>query len=711
VETDAGRAGHSSSGGRTRRAAEAALEAGWLAAVLLVPLAVNPWGFNYELPKVALFRALTLFMAAAHILSLGWSPPPQARRWLRLPLIGPILLLAAALLLSLAASISPRVSLWGTAHRQQGAYLLLCYLSWALIVAGHIRSTAQRRRLAAVVVVAGTLVAITPVVETIRWQENLFAWRPGGSLGNPIFLGAYLIMALPFTVAALIRLVHQRPRKPIRIAACSLGLAVQLFALFISQSRGPWLGGLAALALFAWLMLWREHRRALLAAAGVTLLAAAALLLGLNFGLSPSSPLASLPYVERVILSEDAEGGTVRVRLLLWQAAAKVVTTWPQVGLEPHRLGPIRPLLGYGPDTAVFPYTTAYPPELAHIEDPAAIWDRAHNETLDLLAMTGWLGIAANAVLAAACVRRGQALWSKAAGAVERAWVAAPLAALLAHAVEVQFAFSLTGTGMMTWLCIAWLASPALLSASAQETSADKHTAAVVQPHRRWRAYAVIGTVLLVALALRLEGGALWADTLLATARDLDQAGEWGKSITTYDQALAIVPWQPSAHQLRAETLYNLARALPEQEVETKAGLLAAAESSLARAIELEPLELEHYSNSGVLHAYWSEAADPTHLDTAVAYYELAFRLAPTRAELRLDLGHVYHNHGMYELALEQYQAALAIDPQLAQAHYDSGLGWLALGRRDEARAAFQAALELAPACQPCAQALQELSE
>ena len=34
------------------RACGAALEATWLAAVLLVPLAVNPWGFNYELPKI-----------------------------------------------------------------------------------------------------------------------------------------------------------------------------------------------------------------------------------------------------------------------------------------------------------------------------------------------------------------------------------------------------------------------------------------------------------------------------------------------------------------------------------------------------------------------------------------------------------------------------------------------------------------------------------
>ena len=110
-----------------------------------------------------------------------------------------------------------------------------------------------------------------------------------------------------------------------------------------------------------------------------------------------------------------------------------------------------------------------------------------------------------------------------------------------------------------------------------------------------------------------------------------------------------------------------------------------------------------------MLHAYWSEEIDPSHLETAVAFYELAFILAPTRAELRLDLGHVYHNHGLYDLALEQYGVALEIDPQLAQAHYDSGFAWLALGETDEARRAFQAALKLAPSCEACSQALGDL--
>jgi tetratricopeptide (TPR) repeat protein len=197
----------------------------------------------------------------------------------------------------------------------------------------------------------------------------------------------------------------------------------------------------------------------------------------------------------------------------------------------------------------------------------------------------------------------------------------------------------------------------------------------------------------------------------VARARALDRAGAWKESVALYDRALALLPWQAMYHQFRAEAFYNLAYVLPKDETDLKADLLKAADRSLARARDLEPLEVEYYSNAGVLHAHWSETVDPAHLETAVALYEEAFKLAPTRVQLRADLGHVYHNQTHYTKALAQYRAALAIDPQFAAAHYDSGLAWLALDRADLARQAFQAALDLAPNCAACREALQSLEE
>jgi hypothetical protein len=321
--------------------------------------------------------------------------------------------------------------------------------------------------------------------------------------------------------------------------------------------------------------------------------------------------------------------------------------------------------------------------------------------------MQGWLGLAATAALGVACARRGLALWQATTRPAERARVAAPLAALAAHAVEVQFAFSVTATGMMAWLCVAWLAS----ESPPPDNQEQKSPVSTKRVSGRWQVYAVLGALLIVFLAVQLEGRVVWADTLVARARALDQVGAWKESVTLYDRGLALVPWQAMYHQFRAEAFYNLAYVLPKDEADLKGELLEAADRSLARARDLEPLEVEYYSNAGVLHAHWSETVDPAHLETAVAFYEKAFRLAPTRVQLQVDLGHVYHNHNYYTKALAQYRAALAIDPRSAGAHYDSGLAWLALDRADLAQQALQAALNLAPNCAACCEALQSLEE
>lgn len=707
---------------RWHRATSAIVEAGWLATVVLVPLAVNPWGFNHELTRVALLRALTLLMAAAHLVALAWAPqPPDLRRWLRRPLVRPTLLIAGTVLISTLTSISPLVSLWGSYHRQQGAYLLLCFVTWTLLVATHLRTPAQRRRLITAMVVTGSLVALTPFAEALYKRENPLTERPGGTLGNPIFLGAYLIMVIPFALTKVWQclMASKRPRPSgiapskgilaalarTNIMGWAMALILQLFALLITQSRGPWLGALVGSALFIALMLWHRHRRLVLTGLVVVPLLIAGLVAGLNFGLAPSAPLSQLPYVRRVVVPQEVQSGTLRVRLVLWRAAAGVVTAWPEVGSSPDRLHALRLLLGYGPDTAAIVYTAAYPPELAHIEDPSAIWDRAHNETLDLLTMQGWLGLAVTVVLGMACARRGLTLWRTAKDPIRRAWAAAPLAALAAHLVEIQFAFSLTAKVMMTWLCVAWLAASP--PSRAQQEEDGKSQVVGQRAVSRWPVYAAVGALLLVLVAARLEGGAIWADTLVSRARTLDRAGQWKESIELYDRALVLVPWQATYHQFRAEALYNLARALPEGQTALQNDLLAAADRSLARARRLEPLDMEHYSNGGVLHAYWSETVDPAHLKTAITFYQQACELAPTRAELLVDLGHVYHNHSLYEEALGQYRTALTIDPQSAAAHYASGLAWQALGQLDRARHFFQTALELAPDCSVCREALQ----
>src|SRR6185369_9675264 len=70
---------------------------------------------------------------------------------------------------------------------------------------------------------------------------------------------------------------------------------------------------------------------------------------------------------------------------------------------------------------------------------------------------------------------------------------------------------------------------------------------------------------------------------------------------------------------------------------------------------------------------------------------------ASERSELLVAQGEVAYHRGRYEEARARFAEAAAIDPTDSAAHYQLGLALLALERWDEAAAALEQALALAP--------------
>lgn len=175
-------------------------------------------------------------------------------------------------------------------------------------------------------------------------------------------------------------------------------LAVELSTLLFSQSRGPLLGFVGGMFTFGVLYaLVRGARRVVL---GVTALIII-LMVPVALANVPNSPLAGLrdlPYVGRMGRIFELEGGTGRVRVLIWQGALQLALPhaplWsPLTGDDP--INALRPLVGYGPETMYVAYNKFYPPELGRIESRNATPDRSHNETFDALVNTGLLGFVA----------------------------------------------------------------------------------------------------------------------------------------------------------------------------------------------------------------------------------------------------------------------------------------------------------------------------
>ena len=69
----------------------------------------------------------------------------------------------------------------------------------------------------------------------------------------------------------------------------------------------------------------------------------------------------------------------------------------------------------------------------------------------------------------------------------------------------------------------------------------------------------------------------------------------------------------------------------------------------------------------------------------------------PTDAEGFLDRGSRYGRNGVYHRAIQDFTAAIELDPEIAEVWYNRGCSWYEVGDLDKAISDLTQAIELAP--------------
>jgi tetratricopeptide (TPR) repeat protein/O-antigen ligase len=386
---------------------EKIIEAGWLAAAIVTPLFFN-WYSNrvFEASKIALLRSITVVMLAAWLIKIlearSWkrkASPISNIQYLisRNPLLLPSLLLVATHILTTITSVDPRVSFWGSYHRRQGLYVALCYIVIFFLMLETLRTRQQLERLITVILLTSLPISLYGImqhykIDPLVWIRARYSGRVESTLGNPILIGAYLIMVVPMTVCqlirsfSLIRTKGEKARPSLVLFGCYLLLLIlQLICLVFTQSRGPAMGLMAgALFFFLLLAVLRGKKGLALAAVGISIVL---LIILVIFNL-PHSPL-TLPkgmlYIGRLgAISRDI----MEDRSLIWHGAANMITA-----------DRIRAVIGYGPETMGLIFHPYIHPEWADLKAYQQVADRCHNETLDAWVTSGLIGLAAYLVL------------------------------------------------------------------------------------------------------------------------------------------------------------------------------------------------------------------------------------------------------------------------------------------------------------------------
>ncbi|MGQ9740185.1 hypothetical protein [Chloroflexus sp.] len=207
------------------------IESSWLLALTLVPIYFNLYSArHFEPDKAAVLRSLALIGLAAALVWLidqinhrrpagqtttGWNWTALRRQ----PLFWPVAGYTTVFVLTTITSVTPATSLWGSYQRMQGLYTFLSYVIFGVLIATTLRTATQRERFISLNLAAGTVVAIYGIMQhyqldPLPWRGDVIA-RVASTLGNSIFVAAYLIMIVPLALYRLLAALAAARQAPV----------------------------------------------------------------------------------------------------------------------------------------------------------------------------------------------------------------------------------------------------------------------------------------------------------------------------------------------------------------------------------------------------------------------------------------------------------------------------------------------------------------
>lgn len=381
------------------------VEAVWLLTAVCVPCWMMPFAWSaFELPKAVIVRSMG---ALALLGVLIWAPSERGR--LRSPVwsrLGRNALVLAALgfvgsyALSTGFSLVRQFSVNGAPTRGGGLLTQIGATGLFLAVAAGIRRREQVERLLTAISLSAFAVAGMAALEsagmslspaTLRFGPRVFSF-----LGNPIFLGSYVVVTFPIVLWAAVSRAGRRERLP--ALAHGLTALLQLWALWQSGSRGPWLAwGFSAYLGFLLIAMVLRYRRLTIALSSAGLLAMAGVLVMLHVHFPDQASTERLSHS-----TSGVRLRTVAVRFDVYQTISRRMLSREPIAVpggpvDPHSQW--RTVVGFGPQTLAIALDRFFPASLERIEGSTSVIDSAHSRLLEVWTEQGILGLAAYLLL------------------------------------------------------------------------------------------------------------------------------------------------------------------------------------------------------------------------------------------------------------------------------------------------------------------------
>jgi hypothetical protein len=450
--------------------------------------------------------------------------------------------------------------------------------------------------------------------------------------------------------------------------------------VWLTFSRGAWVGLLLGFAALFWLIRGTATKTGWLVATAVLLIGSVVLVAAVTAG-SATSTTDLMARASSILVPTE---GSFATRLEIWKTALRIVRE--------------RPLLGTGPDTFVFRFVKFQTVKYIQLQNRVAVADNAHSYPLQLAATVGIPGAATFLALFFGLCALSVRQISKETDIQLRVLTGGFAAGALAYLVHLLFAVSSVGSTALVWMAAGVMVAQNGTSEALRVTW-DKKTS--------------MPRLALVALGLTLGLGVLslavrpyLADFYFSRGEGLAGIASWEEATGEFERAIRL---NPANDRYKAEL--GLMYFTWSQAMENNRGLFDQAIHYVNEAKRSSPLMVDHYHILAFMFRHMGRTVDPKFLESAKNELEAALSLEPNSPRERTMLASVYLEQGKTEQALAELRRAGAVKPNYPPLYLYLGSAYRARGELGKARDAYETALGIDPDYQEARDALAELAD
>ena len=362
----------------------------WISLIFIfagVPLIVNPTAYDYWYkPKIdSIYALIIIIFIAVFFEKIIFK---KTFRFRKTCLFIPLCFYSFSILVSTFLSVSPELSLKGDFLRYESIFTLLSYVLMLFIFSNFVAREEEFYFLIKALLFSTFFISLYGIIQYAGFNPTehfISSFRPsehrvGSTIGNPNFLGKFLVLVLPFYIACFFK-----AKSWLEKIFMLTGFIFSFLALVFTFTRGSWIGFGVSMILLFFIMpvkkgVSQKYKKAVIV---IVVMCFAVMSAGLYFADDSAENKESFfPKMKfKISSSFDLEKGMgTATRLFVWKKVVGLISE--------------KPVFGYGPDTHVR-VMRSFNLEYSRKFNNYVVIDRAHNNYLDISVGRGLFGLGA----------------------------------------------------------------------------------------------------------------------------------------------------------------------------------------------------------------------------------------------------------------------------------------------------------------------------